>query len=918
MLLVKQRPANLVRLWVREQVTTVLRRTKLYRPPVPQDLVVRPRLIDKITQGLSRPLILIAAPAGYGKTMLASSFVQTSALPWAWLSLDEHDDDLRVFLDYVLTALDSMFPGSLQRTRLILAGSTLPPVSVIADSLINELAELERDFILVLDDVHVIHAADAYRLLEALLRYPPRAMHLILLTRQDPPMGLARLRARDQMSEIRSRDLRFTAAETAAFMQHVAAAPLRDEALAMLAEQTEGWAAGLRLAALTLRYGGDIDPKAAGSHAENRYVMDYLVSEVLSRVSPEMEDFLVKTSILDALCGPLCDAVVDPDGAARRGHAYLEMLEETNAFTVALDERGLWFRYHHLFQAFLRSQLARKFDAQAIAALHRRASAWYASQDDIEAALEHALAGNDTLGAVQLVAQHRHHLLNTEQRPRLERWLHQFPPATLSQHPELLLARAWIVELDRANPGISLNAMEQAQALVDGMVGQPERARQLQCEIDTLRSIEKSFTADDPQGVITLATRALEAMPQEWFMARTVAWLHLAGAYQMAGELDRAYALLAAAQHASSPKPRVRLLGSRCFIHWIAADLAGVLHLAQQAVDVSRATDEQPESLGWVHTLLAAGHYQQNNLVAAELHANVVQEQRHGCQRNAVVQSAFILAAIHQARGQPEAARRTLDQVSGYLAEIESEALLPHIQAFGAELAAQQGDLETAGRWATTAGHQFPLGLMAFFYAPQLTLPKVLLCMNTAASRQQAAEALARLHAFVTSTHNTRFTIDVLALQALCHDAEGNEPAALQALAEAVALAQPGGFIRVFVDLGPAMADLLARLAVRGDATGYIQQVLNAFPALSASASHGLPSSSRPIPQAGLIEPLTNRELEVMALLAQRLSAKEIAQILTISERTVKRHTANIYQKLAVNSRREAISVATALRIVRA
>ncbi len=819
----------------------MLRRTKFYRPATPQDLVIRPRLLDKLSQGVSRPLTLVCAPAGYGKTILVSSFLETCALPWAWLSLDENDNDLRLFLDYLLTALDNLFPGSLHRTQLLLAGPTLPPTALIADNLIDDLAELERAFILVLDDVHGIRNAEIYSVLAALLRHPLPGLHLLLITRQDPPLGLGTLRARDQVSEIRSRDLRFTAAETAAFMAHAAATPLPAEALVVLNERTEGWATGLRLAALTLRYGGAIDPQAAELYAANRYVMDYLLHEVLARVPPEIEDFLVKTAILDTLCGPLCDAVMEFDsGAAPRAEQYLEMLEETNLFTVALDEQGFWYRYHHLFQGLLRVRLAHKLDAHAIDALHRRASAWYASQDDIEAAVRHALAGHDTLGAVQALAQHRHHLLNTEQRPLLQRWLRLFPAATQAEYPELLLMRAWIAELDRADRRIVLDAVDQAQALVSKIVGQPERAQELQCEIDTLRSIAKSFTATDPQGVIALATRALATMPPEWFMARTVAWLHLAAAYQMSGQLDRAHALLAAAQQeesASSPQPRVRLLASRGFVHWIAADLPGVLQLAQQAVSVSQAADQQPESVGWSHALLAAGYYHQNDLAAAEVHANTVQAMRRACQRNAVAQSAIILATIQQARGQPDAALHTLDQVSDYLTEIQGEALLPLIQAFRAELAAQQGDLATAERWAATIGPQLPLGLMAFFYTPQLTLPRVLLRIDTPASRQQAAEVLTRLHTFATATHNTRITIDVLALQALCHAAQGDAPAALLALEEAVTLAQPGGFIRVFVDLGPAMACLLEKLARCSAAADYIRQILDAFPAARVSSS---------------------------------------------------------------------------------
>jgi LuxR family transcriptional regulator, maltose regulon positive regulatory protein len=905
----------------------MLRQTKFDHPSIPQDLVARPRLTDTLDQGLSRPLTLICAPAGYGKTILASSFLETCSLPSVWLSLDENDNDLRLFLDYLLAAIDSAFPDSLRGTKVILAGANLPPVSVIADSLINELAGLGRPFVLVLDDLHEIHDPDIYRLLDALLQHPLQGFHLMFLTRREPALGLGKLRARDQVTEIRSHDLRFSMEETAVFMDRAIDGVLRDDALQALTERTEGWAAGLRLAALTLRYGGDVDHQVARSHAENRYVTDYLVSEVLAHVPPEIRDFLIKTSVLSRLCGPLCDAVTQSEALPPHGQPHLEWLENANLFTMSLDEQRHWFRYHHLFHVLLQKELARQLTAEEVRVLHRRASAWYASQGDVEEGLRHALAGQDTLGAMQLVAEHRHHLLNTEQRPRLERWLRLFSGTDGLQHPDLVLARAWLALPGRANSRTVLELVEQAQALVYQMTGQAEHASQLQGEIDTLRSIEKGFAASDPQGVITLATRALETMPRQWYTVRSSAWLHLAAAYQMSGQLDRSYTVLAEGQQedtAQIDSPRMRIEGSSAFIHWIAADLPGLLQTAQRMVAFSQAANLH-ESLSWGHYFLAAATYQLDDLAAAEVHARVVQAQRYASDPIAVAQSAFVLAAIHQARGLPEKARLVLDRVNDFLVETRSEALLPLVRAFGAELAARQGDIDTAGRWAATVGPLVPFGVMAFFYAPQLTLPKVLLAMNTPASRQQAAAALARLHAFVTGTHNTRFTIEVLAMQALLHHAEGNEPAALQALEQAVALAQPGGFVRVFVDLGPAMAGLLEQLAGRGIAPGYVEQILHAFSSfhsarsslpISSSSSHSLIPSTRPAPQANLIEPLTWRELEVLALLAQRLSAKEIAQCLVISEATAKKHCANIFQKLAVNNRRQAVTAAIDLGLL--
>jgi LuxR family maltose regulon positive regulatory protein len=484
----------------------------------------------------------------------------------------------------------------------------------------------------------------------------------------------------------------------------------------------------------------------------------------------------------------------------------------------------------------------------------------------------------------------------------------------------LLLAKVWVAELGGGTPAqMILHMLGQAQAAIAQGAVPPERARQLEGEIAALRSMERTFAVDDPQGTITLATRALELMPQEWRLARVQAWLHLAGAYQSSGQLDRAYALFATAQQAeamASPAPRLRLLAASCFIYWIAADLSRTAQAAQQTIDVGQAIEDQRESLGWAHYFLASVYYQRNDLAAAELHANCVQDLRHVCAHVAVVQSAILLAEIQQARGAPAAARAVIERLKSYLAEIPGGAMQLFVGAFEAELAALQGDLESAGYWATTVGPRLPLSIMSNHFAPQFTLPKVLLRMNTPVSRQQAAAALERLYTFVTTTHNTRFTIEALALQALYYDAEGDEPAALNALEQALTLAQPGGFIRVFVDLGPGLIKLLQRLAKRAGTTKYIEQILAAFAAESAISERPHPPSASPAPSAALVEPLTDREIEILGLLAQRLSAKEIAQRLIITERTVNRHTANIYQKLTVNNRRAAVAAARALGIL--
>ena len=327
------------------------------------------------------------------------------------------------------------------------------------------------------------------------------------------------------------------------------------------------------------------------------------------------------------------------------------------------------------------------------------------------------------------------------------------------------------------------------------------------------------------------------------------------------------------------------------------------------------------ESLGWTHYFLASIAYQRNDLPAAEAHARALEETRYLVRPITYLQSAFVYASICQAHGLPEQARQKLDQAMAFLRETRSEGLVPIVQAFEAELSLLQGDLGPAVRWATTSGHHMPLTAMPYFYAPQLTLPKILLAQDTPASRAQAAEVLSRLHAFVTGIHNTRFTIEVMALEALLYHAQGDEPSALAALEQALTLAQPGGFVRVFVDLGPTLADLFGRLASKDAAgidRGYVEDISRAF-AAARSTLQPRPAvlpAERATAQVAMIEPLTRRELQILELLAQYMTAQEIAQKLVLSDQTVKRHRANIYQKLGVHSRRQALATAGALGIL--
>jgi len=883
--------------------------TKLYRPPVTDDFVPRPQLIQLLDRIHLRPLTVLSAPAGYGKTTLLSSWLEDCGCHNAWLSLDETDNDLAAFLTGFVAAIRTLFPQVGEKILALLDSAALSPFATIASYLFFELDQIEPDFIVVLDDYHAITDQNIHALLTGLLRHPHRTMHLVISSRHDPPLPLTTYRARNLLTEIRTQDLRFSTQEISAFAQRALGLPLDDRAITILEEKTEGWPAGLRLASLSLRHSQDLVNSLANLQGDNRYIMEYLVTEVLSRLEPATQEFLLKTSILDRLCGPLCEAVTGLDDLQHNGQATLEWMEDANLFTVPLDEHHWWYRYHNLFQDLLHNRLIRQYNPDQIAALHSRASRWFAENGLIREAIDHALASGDSKAAVQLVAQHRHELMNMEQWQRLARWLRMFPPPTIEEYPDLLLIEAWLSHVRRFDLHKASRILDQAENLLSRDPTGIGADSSLQGEIDALRSYIL-YHAADGQKSIQYARRSLETTRRDAHMVRTYAWLHQALAYQMIGDMQSALATVAAGQEEDLLKRGTVFANaaiSAGFIHWISADLSNMLAEAEQIIAIGEANQLQ-ETSGWGNYFLASGYYHFNELSAAEHHANIVINYRsleHGIP---FTYSAVILALTYQAEGLPDKANEVIETTYTFLEDQGAAPLLQVLRAFQAELALLQGRIAEAGQWAAQVDLDLPLMAMPLFNSAQITLPKVLLALNTPSSRQQAAEALARLHEFVTATHNTRFLIEVLTLQALLHDAQNNEKAAFKALEQAITLAQPGGFIRLFADLGPRMRVLLNRLRNLGVAPNYIDQVSAAF-----HDSKPVVPSTR---QSEMIEPLTARELEVITLLVQRLSNKEIAQELFISPITVKRHTINIYQKLSVNNRREAIARAVTLGIV--
>jgi LuxR family maltose regulon positive regulatory protein len=825
-------------------------------------------------------------------------------VPNAWLSLDEHDNELAVFVAGLAEALQSVLPAA-DNTLTVLKGMTLPSPEVLTRSLLDDLDAVQQDFILVLDDYQVIRHQAIHDLMLELVSHPPRAMHLVLAARHDPPLPLARLRAQGHVVELRAPELRLTLEEAALFLRNVMLLPIDEQTIALLAARTEGWPVGLRLAAMALRRQPTLSQSAANAFASNRYVMDYLLTEVLAELPISVQEFLIKTSFLDQLSGPLCAAVTGMADRMFNGEPILDWLEHADLFVVPVDEQRHWYRCHHLFRQLLINRLKELHGPAEIAALRLRASAWFAANGYLDEALYHALAASDWAAAMQVVMEHRHELLNQSQWQRLERWLHLFPREVIDEQPDLLL-----IEVSLKFMRHQISEVPALLDRVEALLAQrpSERDAALQGEVEARRYAVNYYRGEWARSLST-GQRTLEKIPAEWWYLRSYMRLFLGLGHLMSGDLTEAYALLYVGDDPDHGRDYQKLLfGSACFLHWIAADLSGLAQAARRVLATSDSSDFA-EIVTWSRYHLGLTYYQRNDLSMAEDQLLPLVMRPHASDALCFLNSAVLLARIRQAQNRPEEAREIVDVMASFALEIRSETVIRSVRAFQAELALRQGRLAEAGQWAEQYG-PFRRVPWPFAFVPPLVLALILLAQNTSTSRQQARQLLAQLDEYFTSIHYTAIRIQVLALQAMLYQAEGAEQQAFMILEKSIGLADPGGFLRLFVDLGPQLKPLLQELVQRGVSPAYIGEILAAFGAEDRTPGVAHPETAAPASLLQRAELLTNREMDVLRLLDKRYSDKEIADALSISPETVYTHIRHLGDKLEVRGRRAIVQTA--------
>lgn len=902
-----------------KEISPSILRTKLHRPPVAKDHLYRHRLLDCLEKNLHQPLTLISAPAGYGKSTLLSSWLESCRFPSGWVSLDENDNDLRLFLSYFLAAVRAQFPGAGNHTKALLKSSKLPTLPVMTHSLINELDQIGSPFILVLDDYHAINDKTIHGLIAELLQHPPDPLHLVISSRVDPPLPLVSLRARGQMTEIRVRNLRFSPDETATFLEQLIGAPVDDIAAAIMEEKTEGWVTGLRLAAFSLQHRSDLNRVIANLPAESRYVTDYLLTEVLLNQPEEKLEYLLATAILDRFCAPLCDAVCVSGSKLWEckigGEQFLKWLEKSALFVVPLDEQGRWFRYHHLFQQLLQRRLKQRFGPDEISALQKRASRWFAENNLIDEALQYALAAGDASAAAQLVEQNRHAPLNEDRWYILEKWLSLLPDDIVHQRPALLLAKSWVLNFQFA-----LWEIPPLLGAIGTLLG--GKAKELpEGEIDLFNGIFL-FWEGRGERSLELLGRALERIPAANIGIRNEAEIYFAISGQIAGQGKKTVQTYRRKfyNETSEGTRKMRLLGSLIFIHLLSGELVEADEATRQLKDMTtRIYNVHIEA--WASYLQGIIHYQWNNLEDASHHFSQAVENRFALDAYSDIDSYAGLILSYQAMKQTDKANQTMNQMIEFAQDTSNPDCLPRARSAQARLRLLQGDFESAVRWLETTDFSFDTGTMVFWLeVPRITQCRVLIARESEAGLGEVTEKLREHMQFNQATHNPPQMIEILLLQTMACQKQGQTDEALTVLEHAVTLARSGGYIRPFVNLRKQMAELLTRLLQQGKAVDYIKRILVAFDAYESVDDRDEPfsqSKQQPwIHNQALENPLTNRELEILVFLGQGLQNKEIAARLFISPETVKKHASSIYGKLDSHNRQQAVAKAYQLGVL--
>lgn len=896
-------------------MSTPILATKLYIPPPRPNVVSRARLLKRLNEGLTSEskLTLITAPAGFGKTTVVCEWVARCERPTAWLSVDEGDSDSTRFLTYLITALQTLTPTIGAGVLGVLQTPQPPPIDAILTILVNEIATLSDHFLFILDDYHLLDAKVIDHILLFLVEHKPPQMHLVITTREDPNLPLARLRARNQLTELRAADLRFSHSEAAEFLNTAMGLKLSEENIAALETRTEGWVAGLQLAALSMQGQGDTTSFIKSFGSSHHFVLDYLVEEVFNQQSERVQNFLLGTSILDRMCGSLCEAVLADSSVF--GQDTLEHLERTNLFINSMDNERQWYRYHHLFGSLLRQRLSKKRSPAEIATYHLCASAWYETNGEAAEAFRHAMAAEDFGRAARLVEIFWQEMNQSFQMAIWLGWVKQLPEALIRVRPVLCTQIAWAY-MDMSEVEASEAYLREAERCLEGPVNEMVIADETQFHSLLARiAIARTYNAQsvrDFPAAVKYAEQAIHLAPQEDHFMRAQTKAILGATYWANGDLEAACQSMSAwienAQQAGNFIFAIASGSGKADILIAQGYLREAIKTYQQSLQLASAHEKDAQRIIAHHHLgLALLHYErcEDESMAQHLQKSLELGPLSTLQ-DWPYRRCLAEARLKEAEGDLDAALDHLDEAQRFYVR----SLIPYtrpIEALKTRIYLKQRRLSKARAWAREVrlSEDETLNYMREF--EHLTLARVLIAeyqtKPAESVRLETLNLLERLLNGAKAQNRMGSMLEILIVWALAHQAQGDVSKALTTLEHALGLAQPEGYVRIFVGEGEPMRALLLDLRASYEKQtggnhkmrGYTDKLLAAF---------APPGKDR---QAKLVEPLSQREVEVLRLLAQGLSNGEISKRLFLALNTVKGHNRLIFDKLQVQNRTEAV-----------
>lgn len=903
-----------------QEHTELLLKTKLFIPPIRSKRVARSGLIVRMNDSQDKALILVSAPAGFGKTTLLAEWVAQAGLPVAWLSLDTGDNNPNRFLRYVIAALNIALAdqeADICATAHAMLQSVQPlPIQTILVAFINDLTNVSDPFALVLDDYQFITGPEVNEALTFILEHLPSHVHLVIASRVDPAMPLHRLRAAQRLLEIRTENLRFTVDEANSFMNIVMGLRLSKEDISTLNAGTEGWIVGLQMAALSMQGITDCSAFIQAFSGSNRYILEYLIEEVLDRQPESLQAFLLRTSILDRLCGPLCDSVL----AEADSQAILEQLDQSNLFLTPLDGVGYWYRYHHLFADLLRARLQRSHP-EMIHGLHLRASQWYEEAQLPEEAIQHAFAAKELERAAWLVERSAIDILSRGEMSSLLKLFAALPEDLVFHRPRLCILNAWALtfagQFDQA--GVRLQQVE--KQFQPGETT-PE-AKEILGGIAILRALIADYQGN-MASAIELALQAEELLPEKNWAERSIIPFVIGDNYSATGELDkaeRAFEKIKQIGYTSGNLWTISVaLHKLALVKVMQGGLREARDLYQEAITLAgKRGGQQYGTMGGIYVGMSDLSREWNELGAArQVVIEAIRNMEHWQNPTNLVTGYVTLARISLSQGEIKNAEEALEKAEAISRQRNIFPITRKtLEACQVRLWLAKEDLAVANQWAKEKGldekdYVIDRKIDYLCELEWITMARVLIARN---ELDRALNVLTILAEAAEPAGRNGRLIEILILTALALDGSGRTAQAHSILTKSLALAEPEGYVRVFLDEGKPMEELLQACSRRADGSlkAYTERLLNAFKMPTSVLAE---ISSSPYQAEPLVEPLTEREIEALHLLAAGLSNREIAERLYLSKGTIKTHTHNLYGKLGVQSRTQAIARARELNLI--